>query len=53
MPTSRNNANKNAGSEPKLLSGGNPQMPKGEDDGQVQADRRDARVEVLAGRAGR
>jgi hypothetical protein len=37
MPTSRNNANKNAGSEPKLLSGGNPQIPKGEGDGPVQA----------------
>jgi hypothetical protein len=30
--TSKKNADKNSGSEPKLLSGGNPQIPKGEGD---------------------
>jgi hypothetical protein len=29
VPTSKSNADKSAGSEPKLLSGGNPQIPKG------------------------
>jgi hypothetical protein len=32
------NSKKNAGSEPKLLSGGNPQIPKGEGDEPVQAN---------------
>jgi hypothetical protein len=31
------NAKKDAGPAPKLLSGGNPQIPKGEGDGPVQA----------------
>jgi hypothetical protein len=37
MPTSKKNADKNSGSGPKLLSGGNPQIPKGEGDEPVQA----------------
>ena len=36
MPNSKKNADKNSGSEPKLLSGGNPQIPK-EGDEPVQA----------------
>ena len=37
MPNSKMSAGKSSGSEPKLLSGGNPQIPKGEGDGPVQA----------------
>jgi hypothetical protein len=37
MPNSRKSADRNSGSEPKLLSGGNPQIPKAEGDGPVQA----------------
>jgi hypothetical protein len=37
MANSERNADKNSGSEPKLLSGGNPQIPKGEGDEPVQA----------------
>jgi hypothetical protein len=37
MPNSKQNADKNSGSGPKLLSGGNPQIPKGEGDERVQA----------------
>jgi hypothetical protein len=29
MPNSKKKADKNSGSGPKLLSGGNPQIPKG------------------------
>jgi hypothetical protein len=36
MPSSTRNADKNSGSGPKLLSGGNPQIPKGEGDEPVQ-----------------
>ena len=36
MPNSKKNAHSNPGSEPKLLSGGNPQIPK-EGDEPVQA----------------
>ncbi len=36
MPNSKNPA-KGSGSEPKLLSGGNPQIPKGDGDEPVQA----------------
>ncbi len=36
MPKSKN-ADKGSGSEPKLLSGGNPQIPKGKGDEPVQA----------------
>jgi hypothetical protein len=37
MPNSKKNADKSSGSGPKLLSGGNPQIPKGEGDAPVQA----------------
>src|ERR671910_418074 len=37
MPNRKKNAHTNAGSGPKLLSGGNPQIPKGEGDAPVQA----------------
>ena len=37
MPNSEKNTDKNSGAEPKLLSGGNPQIPKGEGDEPVQA----------------
>jgi hypothetical protein len=37
MPNSSKNADRNSGSEPKLLSGGNPQIPKGEGDRPVRA----------------
>jgi hypothetical protein len=37
VPKSKGNAATNPGSEPKLLSGGNPQIPKGEGDEPVQA----------------
>ena len=37
MPNSKKNAAKHSGSGPKLLSGGNPQIPKGEGDEPVQA----------------
>jgi hypothetical protein len=37
MPNSNKDADRNSGSEPKLLSGGNPQIPKGEGDEPVQA----------------
>jgi hypothetical protein len=38
MPdTDRKGAGKSSGSEPRLLSGGNPQVPKGEGDEPVQA----------------
>jgi hypothetical protein len=37
MPKSKKNAKKSSRSEPKLLSGGNPQIPKGEGDEPVQA----------------
>ena len=37
MPNSKSNADKNSGSAPRLLSGGNPQIPKGEGDRPVQA----------------
>jgi hypothetical protein len=36
MPNSKKDADKKSGSEPKLLSGGNPQVPKGEGDEPVQ-----------------
>ncbi|TDE25303.1 DUF1801 domain-containing protein [Actinomadura sp. 6K520] len=36
MPTSKKKTDKNSGSGPKLLSGGNPQIPKGEGDKPVQ-----------------
>ena len=37
MPTSKRSPGKNANAAPKLLSGGNPQIPKGEGDEPVQA----------------
>src|SRR4051795_12304471 len=37
MANSSKGADKTPGSEPRLLSGGNPQIPKGEGDGPVQA----------------
>jgi hypothetical protein len=37
MPNRKKNADKNAGSGPKLLSGGNPQIRKGEGDEPVRA----------------
>jgi hypothetical protein len=38
MPNSKKkNSDLNSGSEPRLLSGGNPQIPKGEGDEPVQA----------------
>jgi hypothetical protein len=37
MPKGKKKADRNSGSEPKLLSGGNPQIPKGEGDEPVQA----------------
>src|SRR6476659_252768 len=37
MATSKRNAREQLSSEPRLLSGGNPQIPKGEGDGPVQA----------------
>jgi len=37
MPNSKKSADKSSGSEPTLLSGGNPQIPKGEGDEPVQA----------------
>lgn len=37
MPASRKNADRSSASRPKLLSGGNPQIPKGEGDQPVQA----------------
>ena len=37
MAKSKTEAGRNAGSGPKLLSGGNPQIPKGEGDEPVQA----------------
>ena len=37
MPNSKKNTDEKSGSEPKLLSGGNPQIPKGEGDEPVQA----------------
>ena len=37
MVRSKKNADEKSGSEPKLLSGGNPQIPKGEGDEPVQA----------------
>jgi hypothetical protein len=37
MANSKENADEKFGSEPKLLSGGNPQIPKGEGDEPVQA----------------
>ncbi|HJQ76947.1 MAG TPA: DUF1801 domain-containing protein [Acidimicrobiia bacterium] len=37
MARSDKNAGRKSGSEPKLLSGGNPQVPKGEGDEPVQA----------------
>ena len=37
MATSKRNAREQVSSEPKLLAGGNPQIPKGEGDGPVQA----------------
>jgi hypothetical protein len=37
MPNSKKNGDYNSGSEPKLLSGGNPQIPKGEGDEPAQA----------------
>ena len=37
MPNSENQAHKSSGAEPPLLSGGNPQIPKGDGDEPVQA----------------
>ncbi|MFD0683247.1 DUF1801 domain-containing protein [Actinomadura fibrosa] len=37
MPNSKKDADRKSGSGPKLLSGGNPQIPKGEGDEPVQA----------------
>jgi hypothetical protein len=37
MANSKKSADEKLGSEPKLLSGGNPQIPKGEGDEPVQA----------------
>ena len=37
MANSKKHADRSPGSEPKLLSGGNPQIPKGEGDEPVQA----------------
>jgi len=37
MPNSENQAHKSSGAEPPLLSGGNPQIPKGEGHEPVQA----------------
>jgi hypothetical protein len=37
MPSSKKGADKSSGSRPKLLTGGNPQIPKGEGDEPVQA----------------
>jgi hypothetical protein len=37
MANSKKNADDKSGSEPKLLSGGNPKIPKGEGDGPVRA----------------
>jgi hypothetical protein len=37
MPSTKKNSSRKSGSGPKLLSGGNPQIPKGEGDEPVQA----------------
>ncbi len=37
MPTRKQSSTRKAGDQPKLLSGGNPQIPKGEGDEPVQA----------------
>ena len=37
MPNTKKNAGPTSGSKPKLLAGGNPQVPKGEGDEPVQA----------------
>jgi hypothetical protein len=49
MPNSKKSADKNSGFDPKLLSGGNPQVPKGEGDEPVKAYiAAHARLEALA-----